>query len=154
MLWGFFWLSCSLSPSVPWMSVWGWSQKLCARNLLLQSPSLPSGWDYSTSVCLRHLINIQCDVVVWNLCFPLPPTAQTSAIDHHICLKSAESVAITRSFCDKTINHQQYQTYNNCYQGRPCCKFSPARFFDTLCYKYPSLSFHSSAFKQRSGTFL
>lgn len=80
--------------------------------------------------------------------FPL--TAQTSAVDHHLCLKSAESVAVAGSRRNQTISDQPHQTHHHCHQSGPRGQFRPARLHRIL-HQYSSFSVHSSAFKQRSG---
>lgn len=98
--------------------------------------------------CCRSAVNY-----ITVLFLSLSSTEQTSAIDHHICLKPAESFAIARSCGDKAVCHKQHQTYHYRHQGGPCSQLSFAKFFN-IFHKYRFISIRSSAFYQiRPGNF-
>lgn len=79
------------------------------------------------------------------------PAAQTSAINHHVCLKPAESVAVARDCHAQSVRHQQQQTHHHRHQGRPRHQLGPAGSLHPHLQR-SSCSVHSRAFKQRSGT--
>lgn len=97
------------------------------------------------------MLYVYCNVKTQ--CLQCVLTAQTSAINHHVCLKSAESVANTRNVYHQAVSHEPCQTYHNCHQGGPCCKFSPKGFIFPLYYKCSFVN-HSCVIKQRPGKFV
>lgn len=76
------------------------------------------------------------------------PTAQTSAINYHVCLKSTESAAIAWNSCDQINNFEHRQTHHNCDQGGKYHWISPAGFHINLHLLH---NVYSGAYQQRAG---
>ena len=72
--------------------------------------------------------------------------AKTSAIHHHLCLKSTESVAVARDHRDQAVHHEPHQTHHHSHQGG-------ARGLHTagVLQSLVPFSVHSRAFEQGPG---